>query len=96
MKIVTTLLGVAALIGTGILVERTRHRRQLRAAPGGLGASAGNRLSGAPVMDAEIVQHMGIAEVDPEPLAQIAGEGIDLDANEAAHRRTPGPRKNVP
>jgi hypothetical protein len=89
MKIVTKMLGVAALVGTGILVERARQRRQLGApAPGGLGA--------APIMDAEIVQHMGIAEVDPEPLAQVAGEGIDLDANDAAHRRTPGPRKNVP
>ena len=89
MKIVTKMLGVAALVGTGILVERARQRRQLGApALGGLGA--------APVMDADIVQHMGIAEVDPEPLTQIAGEGIDLDANEAAHQRTPAPRKNVP
>jgi len=28
----------------------------------------------------------GIAEVDPVPLSQTAGEGIDPDANEAAHR----------
>ncbi len=39
---------------------------------------------------------MGISEVDPEPLTQVAGEGIDLDANEAAHQRTPAPRKNAP
>lgn len=29
--------------------------------------------------------HAGIADVDPEPLAQVAGEGIDPDATEAAH-----------
>lgn len=92
----TKLLGVAALVGTGILVERARNSRLLSTAPGGLGAAAGDRLSAAPVMDAEIVQHMGIAAVDPEPLAQVAGEGIDPDANQAAHRRTPLPRKNVP
>jgi hypothetical protein len=27
----------------------------------------------------------GIADVDPQPLAQTAGEGIDLDAVQAAH-----------
>jgi hypothetical protein len=27
----------------------------------------------------------GIADVDPEPLAQTAGEGIDVDAVAAAH-----------
>ena len=29
----------------------------------------------------------GLAEVDPEPLSQTAGEGIDPDANEEAHRK---------
>ncbi len=29
--------------------------------------------------------HRGIADVDPEPLTQVAGEGIDPDANDAAH-----------
>jgi hypothetical protein len=96
MKFVTTLLGAAALVGAGILVERARHRRLMSAAPGGLGAGTGDRLRSAPVMDADLVEHMGIAEVDPEPLAQVAGEGIDPDANQAARRRTPLPRKNVP
>ena len=27
----------------------------------------------------------GIANVDPEPLSQVAGEGIDLDRDIAAH-----------
>jgi len=27
----------------------------------------------------------GIANVDPEPLSQVAGEGIDLDRDVAAH-----------
>jgi hypothetical protein len=38
------------------------------------------------ITDADLVAEIppGIAEVDPEGLAQM-GEGIDLDANEAAH-----------
>jgi hypothetical protein len=28
----------------------------------------------------------GIAEVDPVPLSQTSGEGIDPDANEEAHK----------
>ena len=30
-------------------------------------------------------QGAGIANVDPEPLSQVAGEGIDLDRDIAAH-----------
>lgn len=30
-------------------------------------------------------QGAGIANVDPEPLSQVAGEGIDLDRDVSAH-----------
>ncbi len=34
---------------------------------------------------AEASPHRGIADVDPEPLTQVAGEGIDPEATAAAH-----------
>jgi hypothetical protein len=82
MSIKTKLLAAIGLFATGILVERRRNRRV-----GRLGTDATDRMGVPPVVDAEIIG--GIASVDPEPLAQTAGEGIDLDANAAAHRRTP-------
>jgi hypothetical protein len=83
MKIRTLLLGTLGVFATGILVERVRQHRASR-----LGAAGSDTMGVAPVFDAEIVG-VGISSVDPEPLAQTAGEGIDLDANAAAHRRTP-------
>lgn len=55
-------------------------------------------LSGAPDLDGT-----GIADVDPVPLTQVAGEGIDLDRDVQAHteiaeqrERLPQPGKNLP
>ena len=33
-----------------------------------------------------IATESGLAEVDPEPISHVAGEGIDLDRDVAAHR----------
>ena len=83
MKLITKLLAVAGLVGAGILVERWRQQRLLAHARGDENAVMG----GLVVMDAEIV---GIAEVDPEPMTQISGEGIDPDAPvPPATRQTP-------
>jgi hypothetical protein len=38
----------------------------------------------------------GIAEVDPQPLSQISGEGIDPDATAAAHDEIPDQRERLP
>jgi len=38
----------------------------------------------------------GIADVDPEPLAQTAGEGIDPDAVDAAHEAVADQRDKLP
>jgi hypothetical protein len=71
MKLITKLSAAAGLVGAGILVERWRQQRLLARARGDE-----NAAMGAVVVDAEIV---GIAEVDPEPMTQISGEGIDPD-----------------
>lgn len=38
----------------------------------------------------------GISEVDPQPLTQIAGEGIDPDATRAAHDEPREQRERLP
>lgn len=72
MKLITRLFAVAGLVGAGILLERWRRQRLLAHARGDENAAMGALV----VVDAEIV---GIAEVDPEPMTQISGEGIDPD-----------------
>jgi hypothetical protein len=72
MKLTAKLFTVAGLFGAGILVERWRQQRRLARARGDEDAA----MDGLVVMDAEIV---GIAEVDPDPMTQISGEGIDPD-----------------
>jgi hypothetical protein len=82
-------LAVLGLLGTAgaIGIARIRRARGSSAPPGPYAAAVGS----------------GIADVDPEPLSNIAGEGIDLDATSRAHRdlrdlreRLPQPGKNLP
>lgn len=39
---------------------------------------------------------VGLADVDPQPLAQTAGEGIDPDENDKAHRSVKEQRERLP
>ena len=43
-----------------------------------------------------IATESGIANVDPEPLSHVAGEGIDLDRDIAAHREIAEQRERLP
>ncbi len=38
----------------------------------------------------------GLADVDPQAMTQISGEGIDVDANAAAHAQIPAQRDRLP
>jgi hypothetical protein len=81
-RLVLALLTPAAL-ATGILCALAlRRRRAARHAPAEAAASA--------------AVGPGIAAVDPEPMTQIAGEGIDLEADAAAHRDTADLRARLP
>ena len=44
----------------------------------------------------EIATRSGIADVDPEPLSQVAGEGIDLDRDVDAHETIREQRERLP
>ena len=43
-----------------------------------------------------VARHSGLADVDPEALAQTAGEGIDPDDNEKAHASVKEQRDRLP
>jgi len=44
----------------------------------------------------EVARHSGIADVDPQPMTQIAGEGIDPDDNEKARTSVKEQRDRLP
>ena len=76
-----------AVYGGVVLVKRALARRELNWFP-----------DDARITDADLVVvavESGIADVDPEGLAQM-GEGIDLDANAAAHADVAAQRDRFP
>ena len=74
------------LLGAGVVYLRSR-RRALRAARGADVRFDDNFGTSVPANEnlADIATGSGIADVDPVPLSNVAGEGIDIDANAAAY-----------
>jgi hypothetical protein len=92
VKLLIKMLGIGLLVAAAITYDRQRLRRA-----GRLDAW----LSGAPSTgpDVEVVTEaviVGISEVDPEPLANVVGEGIDPDAVDEAHRSVQEQRERLP
>jgi hypothetical protein len=44
----------------------------------------------------EVATRSGIADIDPEPLSHVAGEGIDLDRDVNAHEELREQRERMP
>jgi len=100
MKVVRTLLGfgvVAASVGVGAIV-RNRRRAGLHTAREadvrfdsqfGTSVPANENL-------VDVAKHSGIADVDPQPMTQIAGEGIDPDADVRAQESVKEQRDRLP
>lgn len=80
MKLITKLVAIAAgaagVVGSGILVQRWRRNRLLAQSQGDVLEDLGGDVTVVVIHDAEI---LGIADVDPQPMTQVAGEGIDPD-----------------
>jgi hypothetical protein len=99
VKLLIKILGIGLIVAAAITYDRRRLRRAGRLDATSSGARGAGR-------DVEVVTEaviVGISEVDPEPLANVAGEGIDPDAVDEAHRsvreqreRLPVSGKNVP
>jgi hypothetical protein len=86
MSRLTKLVVLGSIIAVGSTLLRKRAAVASRPAP-----------TPAPPFDhLEPAVAAGIANVDPQPLTQIAGEGIDVEATEAAHRDVVEQRERLP
>jgi hypothetical protein len=94
MRTATKLLAIGLAIGVVVVVARTRRQRRAGA------DQPTNDFQPAPLADAspgdEVVIPPGIAQVDPAPLTQIAGEGIEPESTQAAHEEIPERRERLP
>lgn len=95
LKLATNIVVVGGMIAAAVLLKRiVRARRAMSATPTdevGLGARD--------VLDEDmraVATESGIADVDPESISQVAGEGIDLDGDIAAHQEISELRERLP
>lgn len=106
MKPVTTLVLTGSLIAATAWFLRKRDRKprppprqdadNIEGADLGLAADLGDPGDELAEEATAIATSSGIADVDPEPLAQTAGEGIVPDAVEAAHTEIEELRARLP
>lgn len=82
MKLATKLFALVSLVGAAILVQRRRRPR-----PAVCAETEPEDAMGAGEAAAIEEELFGIAEVDPEPMTQISGEGIDPDVPEPPRTR---------
>lgn len=83
-KLAMTLLGAAALGGAVIIGRIARARRRVRTQVPDLP----DTISAVPAEVASPYDELvvvGLSAVDPQPLTEISGEGVDPDAVAAAH-----------
>jgi len=89
MKLMFKLVALTGIVWAAVLADRKLRPRLRAVANDTLGVSPLGEI-----FDADLIT--GIADVDPQPLTQIAGDGIDLDATEAAHHDIPAQRDRLP
>ena len=77
------------LVGLGVIAYRLVQRYRSRALE-----DLEHRTPG--MANPEVATRMGISDVDPQPMTQISGEGIDRDANQDAHSALPDQRAKLP
>jgi hypothetical protein len=96
MRFLRKLLG-AALIGAGVVY--LRGRRKALAMARGAEEAFDDRFGTSVPNEADMIEvatTSGIADVDPEPLSQVAGEGIDPVRDLAAHDDIKALRDRLP
>jgi hypothetical protein len=105
MRLATNIVIVGAMIGAGVLLKKVvRSRRAEPIMPGDdILPGEENRPIEDVVMGQNVSEDMvavatesGIADVDPEPISHVAGEGIDLDRDIAAHEEIADLRERLP
>jgi hypothetical protein len=96
MRFVRKLLGIALVAGGVVYL---RGRRKALAMARGSEESFDNQFGTSVPMHEDLVDvatHSGNADVDPEPLSQVAGEGIDPVRDVAAHDEIVDQRERLP
>jgi hypothetical protein len=106
-KLATNVVVAGGMLGAALLLKRlVRSRRGAHETPTdetGFGRFAGRHdepgYEALSALDDDlraIATESGIANVDPEPISHVAGEGIDLDRDVAAHREIADLRERLP
>ena len=102
-KLATNAVVAGAVIAAAVMLKKlVRSRRSEHVTPTGEAGFAGEDQPGMqamPELDEDLVAvatESGIADVDPEPLSHVAGEGIDLDRDVAAHQEITEQRDRLP
>jgi hypothetical protein len=104
MKIWTNAIVAGSLLAAGVIVKKlVRSRRAARTMPTDEIASSApphdisyNAVAELKKDLAVIASESGIANVDPEPISHVAGEGIDLDGDVRAHEEIAEQRARLP
>lgn len=107
MKLATNIVIAGVTIATAVVLKKlVRSRRGAQLMPSvdtGFGRFAGRHdepgYEALSTLDDDlraIATESGLANVDPEPISHVAGEGIDLDGDLAAHREIAEQRERLP
>src|SRR5690349_11401623 len=87
-KLATSSIVAGVMIGGALILKKlVRSRRAGHVTPTNETEFAAGTVAIAQLEEdlAVIATQSGIADVDPEPISHVAGEGIDLDRDIAAH-----------
>ena len=111
MKLATNIVIAGAMIGAAVLLKKlVRSRRAEPLMPGEEITVSTDTVPADQLLAVEdvlvgrsvdedmvaVATESGIADVDPEPLSHVAGEGIDLDRDVAAHEEIADLRERLP
>ena len=106
MRLATNIVIAGITIATAVVLKKlVRSRRGAHVTPTdetGFGRFAGDHeepgYQALATLDDDlraIATESGIADVDPEAISHVAGEGIDLDRDVAAHREIAEQRQRL-
>jgi hypothetical protein len=92
-KLATNIIVAGGTIAAAVVLKKlVRFRRGKHATvedvPDDVGDTVGDMVA--------VATESGIADVDPQPISHVAGEGIDLDRDVAAHEEITELRARIP
>jgi hypothetical protein len=98
MKLAHNVVIAGAVVAAAVIVKKlVRSRRRAKIAPAVTAPEA--RLAAPEMRDEDftaIATRSGLADVDPQYISHVAGEGIDLDRDVAVHEDIVEQRERLP